>query len=326
METFSFSCSCFLHNHWVTLHILHCFLQQIVNTVWAWTHPTFPWFGRPQRGGLDTRQSPLRDILGLSLPSTSHTICRGLPSDPRAGGLSALFPEHSGAQELLGPSRRDVPREHWCRCNFPARLGLGPSTLDSQRRQRVACICLGALGPQGEAEDPGVGVPITSPLTWQLIPCFLLLHCGGQVPILLLQAHILPSARPLALPWLAPLSPESRGSSSCPLNMSWTCRAWAWWGLGRATACGQEILKSKMRWPLPDLEEIYKTLLQHLTKICVYTAIFKMDNQQGPTVQLRELCQCYMAAWMGGKFRGEWVHVYEWLSPLPVCLKLSQCC
>ena len=36
--------------------------------------------------------------------------------------------------------------------------------------------------------------------------------------------------------------------------------------------------------------------------------------------------QCYVAAWMGGKFRGEWIHVYIWLSPFAVYLKLSQCC
>ena len=30
-----------------------------------------------------------------------------------------------------------------------------------------------------------------------------------------------------------------------------------------------------------------------------------MDNKQGPT-------QCYMAAWMGGDLREEWIHV--WLS------------
>ena len=26
--------------------------------------------------------------------------------------------------------------------------------------------------------------------------------------------------------------------------------------------------------------------------------------------------QCYVAAWMGGGFPGEWTHVYQWLSPL----------
>ena len=26
--------------------------------------------------------------------------------------------------------------------------------------------------------------------------------------------------------------------------------------------------------------------------------------------------QCYVAAWVGGKSGGEWVHVYVWLSPL----------
>ena len=34
--------------------------------------------------------------------------------------------------------------------------------------------------------------------------------------------------------------------------------------------------------------------------------------------------QCYVAAWMGGDFGGEWIHVYAWLSPFAVHLKLSQ--
>ena len=36
--------------------------------------------------------------------------------------------------------------------------------------------------------------------------------------------------------------------------------------------------------------------------------------------------QCYVAAWMRGEFRGEWIHVYIWPSPFSVHLKLSQCC
>ena len=36
--------------------------------------------------------------------------------------------------------------------------------------------------------------------------------------------------------------------------------------------------------------------------------------------------QCYVAAWMGGEFRGEWIHVYVWLSPLTAHLKPSQHC
>ena len=36
--------------------------------------------------------------------------------------------------------------------------------------------------------------------------------------------------------------------------------------------------------------------------------------------------QCYVAAWMGGEFGAEWIHVYVWLSPFLVHLKLSQQC
>ena len=48
-----------------------------------------------------------------------------------------------------------------------------------------------------------------------------------------------------------------------------------------------------------------------------------VDNQQGPTWNP---AQCYVAAWMGGEFRGEWIHVYVWLSPFTIHLKLSQHC
>ena len=33
--------------------------------------------------------------------------------------------------------------------------------------------------------------------------------------------------------------------------------------------------------------------------------------------------QCYVAAWMGGEFGGEWIGEFTWLSPLAVHLKLS---
>ena len=36
--------------------------------------------------------------------------------------------------------------------------------------------------------------------------------------------------------------------------------------------------------------------------------------------------QCYVAAWMGGEFRGEWMHVYVRLSPFAVHLKLPPHC
>ena len=35
---------------------------------------------------------------------------------------------------------------------------------------------------------------------------------------------------------------------------------------------------------------------------------------------------CHVAAWKGGEFGGEWIHVYGWLSPFAVHLKLSQHC
>ena len=56
----------------------------------------------------------------------------------------------------------------------------------------------------------------------------------------------------------------------------------------------------------------------------VHIALFKIGSQQGPTVLQRELCSMYGPARMGGKFGEEWIHVYVWLSPFDVHLKLSQ--
>ena len=35
--------------------------------------------------------------------------------------------------------------------------------------------------------------------------------------------------------------------------------------------------------------------------------------------------QYYVAAWMGGGFKVEWIHVYVWLDPFAVHLRLSHC-
>jgi hypothetical protein len=57
-----------------------------------------------------------------------------------------------------------------------------------------------------------------------------------------------------------------------------------------------------------------------------YIAAFKMNNQQGPTVQHRELCSVLRGSLDG---RGVWermIRAYVWLSPFTVHLKLPQHC
>ena len=59
----------------------------------------------------------------------------------------------------------------------------------------------------------------------------------------------------------------------------------------------------------------------------VHTAIFKMDNQQGPTLWHTKLYSV-LPVWIAreGGFGEEWIHVCVWLSPFAVHLKLSQHC
>ena len=47
-----------------------------------------------------------------------------------------------------------------------------------------------------------------------------------------------------------------------------------------------------------------------------HTALFEIENQQGPTVSSGNSAQCYMAAWMGAEIGREWLQVYVRLSLL----------
>ena len=74
-------------------------------------------------------------------------------------------------------------------------------------------------------------------------------------------------------------------------------------------------------------EEVRISEIRKYKCLHAHTAVFNMNNQQGPIVQHMELystwdVQCCVAVWMGGKFGGEWIHVYIWLSPFVVQLKL----
>ena len=61
--------------------------------------------------------------------------------------------------------------------------------------------------------------------------------------------------------------------------------------------------------------------------IDVYTLLFlKWITNKDLLYSTENSAQCYMAAWTGGEFGGEWIHVHVWLSPFAVHLKLSQHC
>ena len=60
--------------------------------------------------------------------------------------------------------------------------------------------------------------------------------------------------------------------------------------------------------------------------INVYTLLYlKWITNKDLLCSTGNSAQCYVAAWMEGEFGREWIHVYVWLSPLAVHLKLSHC-
>ena len=51
----------------------------------------------------------------------------------------------------------------------------------------------------------------------------------------------------------------------------------------------------------------------------MYTLLYlKWITHKDLLYSTRNSAQCYVAAWMGGEFGGEWIHVYVWLSPSAV--------
>ena len=62
---------------------------------------------------------------------------------------------------------------------------------------------------------------------------------------------------------------------------------------------------------------------QGVWEVLVHTAMFRMENQQGPTVEHRELCSVLCGGLDGRGVWGGWMHVYVRLSPFAVHLKLS---
>ena len=59
----------------------------------------------------------------------------------------------------------------------------------------------------------------------------------------------------------------------------------------------------------------------------IYTLLyFKWITNKDLVYSTWYSAQCYVAAWMGAGFGRYWIHVYVWLSPLAVHLKLSQHC
>ena len=55
----------------------------------------------------------------------------------------------------------------------------------------------------------------------------------------------------------------------------------------------------------------------------MYTLLdLKWITNKDPLYSTWNSAQYYVAAWMGRGFGGEWIHVYAWLSPFAVHLKL----
>ena len=100
-----------------------------------------------------------------------------------------------------------------------------------------------------------------------------------------------------------------------------------------AAWCGQKVKKKKSREGLR--EQIYgcwaesgegRKDSQRVWDGHAHTAIFKWITNKDLLYSTGNPAHCDVAAWTGGEFGGEWIHLYAWLSPFAAHLKLSQHC
>ena len=87
------------------------------------------------------------------------------------------------------------------------------------------------------------------------------------------------------------------------------------------TETDSQTLRTSVR--LPEGEGWGKGQLGYVGWRHAHTAVFKMDNQQGPTASHRELCSMLCGSLDGRGLVGEWIHVLiqVWLSSFVVYLK-----
>ena len=106
------------------------------------------------------------------------------------------------------------------------------------------------------------------------------------------------------------------GSNPCPLY--WRAGSYP---LGHQ---GSPFLTSFKSPVLKIFLPILKVFMYFFASIFMIFFCIKKSLSICPLSSTGNSAQCYVAAWMGGEFGGEWIHVYLWLSPFAVHLKLSE--
>ena len=105
-----------------------------------------------------------------------------------------------------------------------------------------------------------------------------------------------------------PVKPQHRGDLQCP--QAWASgrpqRKWRWHLAGRDSLQGYGAIQEELG------TDLYTRL--YLTWMTNKDLLYSTGNP----------AQHCLAAWTGREAKGEWIHVYVWLSPFAVHLKLSQ--
>ena len=116
----------------------------------------------------------------------------------------------------------------------------------------------------------------------------------------------------------------------CPSAEEWVKRMWYIYKMEYCLTIKNELMSFAATWI--DLEIVILNEVSQRWRNIIWHSLYvesKKEIIQTNKDLLNSMwnsAQCYVAAWMGGEFAGKWIHVYVWLSPFSVHLKLSQHC
>ena len=115
--------------------------------------------------------------------------------------------------------------------------------------------------------------------------------------------------------YLSQVKPETtKYQSTCKqLNTSWFILIMSYFPAAKSYTWLEHVATWRLLKMFTDLKNKHTLLF------------FKWITNKNLWYSTGNSAQCYMAAWMGGEFGKEWIHIYVWPSPFPVH-KLSWHC
>ena len=137
------------------------------------------------------------------------------------------------------------------------------------------------------------------------------------------------------VPWVCGRKGEKNGGTS--YSREWLKRdpsIWSWYWVAKVS--GSQHIENQQhehqvetcqnhrlrKWTYGCQGEEWEEGIVRKFGINMYAQLYLKRTTKDLLYSTGNSALCYVAAWMGGEFGRQWIHVYVWLSPFAIHLKL----